>query len=188
MALAQSEPKIVYRIAPETQAIFCRRRQQPRRPPLANIRPGRPAPTMGAGTTFMAPNSPSISPWIPSVESSVVGLPLLPPVPKPRDQRPPGILVPMLIGIVPRNAPVSGSKTLISLATKLKLPTSRSFANGLKLAGARVMPHGAARGVLGFPRIVCFTVVPVVSKIATAPTAGPVAGLAAIWAGRPAGA
>ena len=77
---------------------------------------------------------------------------------------------------------------MISLATKLKLPTSRSFANGPKLAGAKVMPHGEARGVLGFPRIVCFSMVPVASKIATAPTAGPVAGLAAIWAGRPSGA
>jgi hypothetical protein len=32
------------------QAIFCRRRHQPRRPPLAKISPGSPAPTMGAGT------------------------------------------------------------------------------------------------------------------------------------------
>src|SRR6266403_2377460 len=32
------------------QAIFCRRRHQPRRPPPAKIRPGRPAPTMGPGT------------------------------------------------------------------------------------------------------------------------------------------
>jgi hypothetical protein len=29
------------------QAVFCRRRHQPRRPPPAKIRPGRPAPTMG---------------------------------------------------------------------------------------------------------------------------------------------
>jgi hypothetical protein len=28
------------RIAPDAQAIFCRRRHQPRRPPLAKIRPG----------------------------------------------------------------------------------------------------------------------------------------------------
>ena len=35
---------------PEAQAVFCRRRHQPRRPPLAKIRPGSPAPTMGAGT------------------------------------------------------------------------------------------------------------------------------------------
>jgi hypothetical protein len=34
----------------EAQATFCRRRHQPRRPPLAKIRPGRPAPTMGPGT------------------------------------------------------------------------------------------------------------------------------------------
>ena len=34
----------------EVQAIFCRRRHQLRRPPLAKIRPGRPAPTMGPGT------------------------------------------------------------------------------------------------------------------------------------------
>ena len=32
------------------QAAFCRRRHQPRRPPLAKIRPGSPAPTMGPGT------------------------------------------------------------------------------------------------------------------------------------------
>jgi len=103
----------------------------------------------------MAPNSPFISPLIPSVKNSVLGLPLLPPVPKPRDQRPPAVLPrPTLIGIVPRNVPLSGSKALISLATKLKLPTSRSFANGPKLAGAMVMPQGAARGLLGLPRIV----------------------------------
>jgi MFS family permease len=29
------------RIAPQAQAIYCRRRHQPRRPPLAKIRPGR---------------------------------------------------------------------------------------------------------------------------------------------------
>jgi hypothetical protein len=32
------------------EALFCRRRHQPRRPALAKIRPGRPAPAMGAGT------------------------------------------------------------------------------------------------------------------------------------------
>jgi hypothetical protein len=32
------------------KAIFFRRRHQPRRPPLAKIRPGNPAPAMGAGT------------------------------------------------------------------------------------------------------------------------------------------
>src|SRR5437899_6133826 len=30
--------------------IFCRRRHQPRRPPLAKINPGRPAPAIGPGT------------------------------------------------------------------------------------------------------------------------------------------
>src|SRR6202043_2594298 len=86
------------------------RRHQPRRPPLATIRPGSPAPAMGAGT-LMAPNSPSASPLIPSVKNSVLGLPLLPPVPKPRDQRPPGVLpTPTSIGIVPRNVPLSGAK------------------------------------------------------------------------------
>ena len=37
-------------VVPEAQPIFCRRRHQARRPPLAKIRPGRPAPTTGAGT------------------------------------------------------------------------------------------------------------------------------------------
>jgi hypothetical protein len=32
------------------QAIFCRRRHQPRRPALAKIRPGSPAPAIGPGT------------------------------------------------------------------------------------------------------------------------------------------
>jgi hypothetical protein len=31
-------------------AVFCRRRHQPRRPPLAKIMPGSPAPTIGPGT------------------------------------------------------------------------------------------------------------------------------------------
>jgi len=35
------------RVAPEAQAIFRRRRYKPRRPPLAEMRPGSPAPTMG---------------------------------------------------------------------------------------------------------------------------------------------
>jgi hypothetical protein len=38
------------RIAPERQAVLCRRRHQPRKPPHAAIRPGRPAPAMGPGT------------------------------------------------------------------------------------------------------------------------------------------
>src|SRR5262245_33700855 len=37
-------------IALDVQAIFFRRRHQPRRPPLAKIRPGSPAPAMGPGT------------------------------------------------------------------------------------------------------------------------------------------
>src|SRR5262249_43267120 len=38
------------RIAPQAQAVFRRRRHQPRRPPPAKIRPGSPAPAMGPGT------------------------------------------------------------------------------------------------------------------------------------------
>jgi hypothetical protein len=37
-------------VALSIQALFCRRRHQARRPPLAKIRPGRPAPTIGPGT------------------------------------------------------------------------------------------------------------------------------------------
>src|SRR5262245_1730093 len=36
--------------APDAQAVFFRRRHQARRPPLAKIRPGMPAPAMGPGT------------------------------------------------------------------------------------------------------------------------------------------
>jgi hypothetical protein len=36
-------------LSPQAQAIFCRRRHQPRRPPLAKIRPGSPAPAIGPG-------------------------------------------------------------------------------------------------------------------------------------------
>src|SRR5215472_17484591 len=39
---------------PLAQAVRCRRRHQPRRPPLAKIRPGSPAPAMGPGTLLMA--------------------------------------------------------------------------------------------------------------------------------------
>jgi hypothetical protein len=39
----------------DVQAVFCRRRHQPSRPPLAKIRPGRPAPTMGPGTAVSWP-------------------------------------------------------------------------------------------------------------------------------------
>jgi hypothetical protein len=42
------------RVAPKAQAIFCRRRHQPRRPPPANIRPGSPAPTIGPGTAAVS--------------------------------------------------------------------------------------------------------------------------------------
>src|SRR5262249_17136191 len=47
------------------QAIFRRRRHQPRRPPLAKIRPGRPAPATGPGTAcgVMVPEKP-VSGWI----------------------------------------------------------------------------------------------------------------------------
>ncbi|SRR5947209_6960162 len=38
------------RVGPHAQAIFFRRRHQPRRPQLAKIRPGRPAPAIGPGT------------------------------------------------------------------------------------------------------------------------------------------
>jgi hypothetical protein len=47
---------------------------------------------MGPGTTFIAPNSPLASPLIPSVKKRVLGLPLDPPVPNPRAQRPPGVI------------------------------------------------------------------------------------------------
>jgi hypothetical protein len=37
---------------PEAQALFCRRRHQPKRPPLAKSRPGNPAPAVGPGMTL----------------------------------------------------------------------------------------------------------------------------------------
>ena len=45
--------------AAAAQAIFCRRRHQPSRPPLARIRPGTPAPTMGPGTAVIVPSTPN---------------------------------------------------------------------------------------------------------------------------------
>ena len=42
-------------VPPDDHAIFCRRRHQPRRPPLARINPGSPAPAMGPGTGFGSP-------------------------------------------------------------------------------------------------------------------------------------
>jgi hypothetical protein len=47
---------------PEAQAIFCRRRHQARRPPLAKIRPGTPAPTLGPGTSAKVPTPKAVDP------------------------------------------------------------------------------------------------------------------------------
>jgi hypothetical protein len=87
-------------------------------------------------------------------------------------------LPPVLIGIVPWNAPVDGSKALISLAAKLKLPTSRSPLNCPKLAGARVMPYGEASLL---PTISDRTRFPLVSNTETAP----VPSGAAVWGSTP---
>jgi hypothetical protein len=55
-----------------------------------------------------------------------------------RTRKPPGVLpLPGSTGMVPWDAPVVGSKALISLSTKLKLPTSRSPPNSPKLAGGK---------------------------------------------------
>jgi hypothetical protein len=48
-------------VAPRVQAIFCRRRHQARRPPLAKIRPGRPAPAMGPGPGALRDHVPGAS-------------------------------------------------------------------------------------------------------------------------------
>src|SRR5262245_932967 len=51
----------------DVQAIFFRRRHQPRRPPTAKIRPGRPAPAMGPGTAEGVPmisNAPNSKPLV----------------------------------------------------------------------------------------------------------------------------
>jgi hypothetical protein len=45
-----SETDAAALVARSLQALFCRRRHQPRRPALANIRPGNPAPAIGPGT------------------------------------------------------------------------------------------------------------------------------------------
>jgi len=45
-------------VAPDTQAIFRRRRHQPRRPLLAKIRPGSPAPARRTAVNFQARSSP----------------------------------------------------------------------------------------------------------------------------------
>jgi len=49
-AIAGCRERRVWVAPPDAQALFCRRRHQPRRPPTAKIRPGRPAPAMGPGT------------------------------------------------------------------------------------------------------------------------------------------
>src|SRR5260370_41456473 len=50
---------------------------------------------------YMAPNSPFISLLLPSVKQRGSGPPLPPPTPKPRVQRPPGLLAPLSLGLVP---------------------------------------------------------------------------------------
>src|SRR6266478_6500987 len=51
MAIVRQSPAATKDVRIAFQAIRCRRRHQPRRPPLAKIKPGSPAPTMGPGTT-----------------------------------------------------------------------------------------------------------------------------------------
>jgi hypothetical protein len=53
-AIAGCRKRRVRVAPPEAQAIFCRRRHQPSRPPPAKIRPGRPAPAMGSGRSHAA--------------------------------------------------------------------------------------------------------------------------------------
>ena len=51
-------PNDVRALLLDAQAIFRRRRHQPRRPPIANSRPGSPAPTLGMGAVLIASISP----------------------------------------------------------------------------------------------------------------------------------
>jgi hypothetical protein len=59
--IADCRKKEVYGLRANIQAIFRRRRHQPRRPPLAKIRPGRPAPAMGPGTLTTPFATPGLS-------------------------------------------------------------------------------------------------------------------------------
>jgi hypothetical protein len=54
-------------VAPEAQAVFCRRRDQPRRPP-AKIRPGRPALGDGTASSEASQQKPSFDPRIAGLE------------------------------------------------------------------------------------------------------------------------
>jgi hypothetical protein len=75
--------------------------------------------------------------------------PLPAPLPKFKAHSPPGVLPgPTSIVIVPWNAAVSGSNALISLVTKLKLPTSRSPPNYPDPAGARRCRYFFAASVI----------------------------------------
>src|SRR5262249_31748972 len=55
------------------QATFCHRRHQPSRPPHAKIKPGRPAPTVGAGTLAGLTTTDRLS---------MSSVPIAPPLPK----------------------------------------------------------------------------------------------------------
>ena len=68
-------------VVSDAQAIFFRRRHQPRRPPATAMRPGRPAPTIGPGTgvgptgvvMINAPTSPCGGPGLPeNANTSVI--------------------------------------------------------------------------------------------------------------------
>jgi hypothetical protein len=63
-------------IALDAQAVFCRRRHQPRRPPPANIRPGSPAPVMGPGTAGVGSKEPwdTVRVSLPSISFPKIGL------------------------------------------------------------------------------------------------------------------
>jgi hypothetical protein len=94
-------------VAPEAQAIFRRRRHQPRRPPQAKIRPGSPAPAMGPGT--------STSDWTLTAKSEVSSTP--------------GIMTEKPAGVRRCKFPVSGTNgpnPPTSLSPKLEKNSARN--------------------------------------------------------------
>jgi hypothetical protein len=132
----------------DAQAIFCRRRHQARRPPPARIRPGSPAPAIGPGTllgaTWISPNKPSNSPFIPASKYNALGSKPAPPFPILSAHKPELVIgFPMGSSNVPTKWPDVGSKA--SIVPSPLLPTSSAPANSPKPAGAIARPHGALR-------------------------------------------
>jgi hypothetical protein len=128
---------------------------------------------MGPGTTagpatWILPNKPSTSPFIPAVKNNVSGSKPDAPIRNPSAHKPELVSTfPRGSRSFPRKAPVSGSNA--SIVPSPLLPISRAPAKSPKISWSNARPHGELRNV--FVATLCRKL-PFVSKTFTMPWLG----------------